>query len=131
MQVNSISPRRQQTSFGALKFDSELVKTSLLSRLSKEEKVELNTLIEGQKTLKHTDIDVFNYPAGTDKLFARVSNDRLTLGFDPIERREGWFSYTFNKSPIEFIKSLCQDAIHMENNVVERLKFLEAHKYMR
>ena len=59
MQVNSISPN-QQTAFGALKFNSDKVKASLLNRLTREEKVELETLIEGQKSLKHTDIDVFN-----------------------------------------------------------------------
>ena len=129
MQVNSISSNKQ-TAFGALKFNSDKVKASLLNRLTREEKVELETLIEGQKSLKHTDIDVFNYPAGTDTLFARVSHDRQPIGFPPIEREEGWYRYNF-KSPINFIKSLCQDAVRMENNVVERLKFLEAHKNMR
>ena len=50
MQVNSISPN-QQTAFGALKFNSDKVKASLLNRLTREEKVELETLIEGQKKI--------------------------------------------------------------------------------
>lgn len=129
MQVNNITPNRQ-TTFGAINFNSAKVEKSLLSRLTKEEKVELGTLIEGQKKLKHTNIDLFNYPADTDKLFARISHNRQPIGFEPIEREEGFWRYNF-QSPIEFVKSLCKDAIHMENEVVERLKFLEAHKYMK
>lgn len=121
MQVNGVSPQQQSFGMAFQKMDKNVLEV-VNSRIKEKDVAAFKELIKAQDANKN--VGIVTFADGKNRLSANIFPLDMNNGVRMISLRENWLEAL--RSPIHFIKTVCQKADKMSKEVESKSKISDA-----